>query len=164
MIQSNNSGFTLFETILVIVILSMLTAFIPLQSSDYLKIGLNSTAKSIVYDLRWARMQAILHNRDYHFRIYKDDDIYRRDLDGKSDYIIYTVEGKKNNVVRIGSYPAKYILYKNLTPVKIEDDYYDRIKFTGYGTASTGTIGLKLNNERLVQVVISQFGRVRIEK
>ena len=158
------NGYTLFEVIIVIILISTILSMIPLKVSSVYDISLKATIDQIVFDLRWARIQAILNNKIYYFRIYKTDDIYKIDDDYRSDYIIYTIDNNEEiNIKKEGNFSANYILYKNSTPVKIEDDYYDRINFTPYGTSKLGTIGLKTENEKLIKITVNYFGRIRIE-
>ncbi|MGM0437122.1 MAG: pilus assembly FimT family protein [Bacillota bacterium] len=158
------AGYTLLEVVVVMMLISIIIFILPLKISSVYDVTLKTTIDQIVYDLRWARIQAILNNKIYNFRIYKEDDIYKIDEDYKSDYIIYTTDQNNEiNVEKEGCFSSKYILYKNLSPVKIEDDYYDRINFTPYGTAKNGTIGLKTKNEKLIKITVNQLGRIRIE-
>ena len=158
-------GFTLIETLIVIVIMGIITTIIPLSSSLINNTRLESVIDRIISDLRWARMEAIITNKTYFFRIYSNENIYLKNFNGRSDYIIYYKDrDKKQVIVRHGEFPGEYILFKNKTPVKITDDYYERIKFYGYGTAMTGTIGLENSDNKMVKIVVSQRGRMRIEK
>ena len=162
---NDNMAFTLIEILMVIIIISILTAFFPFHISKIDDISLKATINKIVCDLRWARIQAILKGETYYFRIYSEDDIYKIDSDNKSDYIIYVLD--KNNEINIkkkGVFSSNYTLYKNLSSVKVKKDYYDRINFTGFGTARNGTIALKSKSQRMIKIVINQLGRVRIEK
>lgn len=163
MVSNYENGYTLIETLLVIIIISILVTFVSLKISDVYDLTLEATIDSIVYDLRWARIQAILNNKNYYLRIYSQDDIYKTDNDNRSDYIIYVLDANENIIVKKeGEFSSKYILYKNLTPEKIEDDYYDRINFTPFGTAKMGTIGLKSSN-KLMKITVNLYGRIRIE-
>lgn len=157
-------GFTLIEILIIIIIISLVSTFFVLKISDVYDITLEATIDNIVYDLRWARIQAILNNKKYYFRVYRKDNIYKKDADFRSDYIIYTKNENKEKIIeKEGSFSAKYTLYKNLNPVKIEDDYYDRINFTPFGTARMGTVGLKSDNEKLIKITVNYYGRIRIE-
>jgi prepilin-type N-terminal cleavage/methylation domain-containing protein len=164
-IDNSNYGFTLLEILVVISIIGLISVIVPLPTSLISNTNLDLVVDKILSDLRWARMMAIVNNRTYCFRIYSNQNIYKNNLNGLSDYIIY-YENKLGQpvVVRHGEYPAELVLYKNLTPVMITDDFYERVKFYGYGTAMTGTIGLKNDEGKLVQIVISQRGRIRVEK
>ena len=162
---NNNMAFTLIEVLMVIIIISTLTAFFPFHISKIDDISLEATINKIVCDLRWTRIQAILKDDTYYFRIYSKDDIYKLDTDKKSDYIIYILD--KNNEIEIkkeGVFSSNYTLYKNLSAVKIKKDYYDRINFTAFGTARNGTIALESKSGKMIQIVVNQLGRVRIEK
>ena len=164
MVFNYENGYTLIEVIIVTVIISMVATFFSLKISDVYDLTMEATIDNIVYDLRWARIQAILNNENYYLRVYRKDDIYKKDDDYRSDYIIYVKDENENIIVKKeGVFSSKYILYKNLTPVKIEDDYYDRITFTSFGTAKTGTIGLKSGNGKLIKITVNHFGRIRIE-
>ena len=165
MIKNNNSAFTLIETMLVIIIISLLTAFFPFTISGLYDVTLKPTAEKIVYDMRWARLQAIINNEKYHFRIYSKDNIYKIDRDNRIDYILYTVGEKDNMIVKKeGDYSGNFILYKNKNPVKINDDYYDRISFSAYGTSRTGTIVFKTKDGKMIKIVVNSMGRVKIER
>lgn len=160
----HEKGYTLIEIVIIIVIISIITTILPLKISSVYHVTLKSTIDKIVYDLRWARIQAILNNKIYYVRVYKHDDIYKKDDDYESDYIIYTTNNNDEIIIeKEGNFSSKYTLYKNLTPVKIEDNYYDRINFTPFGTAKMGTIGLKTENEKLIKITVNWFGRIRVE-
>lgn len=161
---SYEKGFTLIEIIIIIIIISMISTFFIPKIADVYDITLEAAIDNIVYDLRWSRIQAILNNKNYYFRIYRKDNIYKIDKDYRSDYIIYTINKDDEIIIeKEGSFSAKYTLYKNVNPVKIEDDYYDRIMFTPFGTAKMGTIGLKSHTEKLIKITINIYGRIRIE-
>ena len=158
------NGYTLIEVVIVILLISLIILILPLNTSSVYDMSLRATIDQIVYDLRWARIQAILHKKIYNFRIYKTDDIYKVDNDYKSDYIFYTIDQNDEiSIKKEGTFSSNYVLYKNLSSVKIEDDYYDRINFTPYGTAKLGTIGLKTENGKIIKITINRFGRIRIE-
>ncbi len=164
-ILSKQRGFTLFEVLTVIVIISIITCLSPVSSGFYTNSRYKTTVKKIVTDLRRFRMKAIYNNKTYNFRIYRGDDIYITDADSKSDYIFYYNDTNGNEIIVYhGKYPAQYTLYKNLNQVEITGEYYDRISFTGQGTACTGTIGLKNTEGKLTQIIVSQLGRIRVEK
>lgn len=157
-------GYTLIEVIIVIIMISIILAILPLNTSSVYDISLKAAADQIVLDLRWARIQAILSNETYNFRIYKTDDIYKKDDDYKSDYIIYTIDqNNKFTIKKEGTFSANYTLYKNLNSVKVTADYYDKINFTPFGTSRAGTAVLKTNNNKFIKIAVNYFGRIRIE-
>ncbi len=157
-------GFTLIEIIMVIAVLAICASmFLPFRG---LVIGFKTRTivKDMVSTLRWARSKAIILNKTLIFRIYRDDDLFREDNDDNIDYLIYYKNQDNSlNVVKIGSYPGSFKLYKNIHPRIIEENFYERIRFTGQGTALSGTIGLKNESGDLYQIIVSQLGRVRLE-
>lgn len=126
---------------------------------------MRSCINRIVTDLRHARIMSIIKNRTYRFRIYSDDDIYKSDDDNDVDYIIYFTNDQGDIVItRKGEYSGDYTLYKNLSETEVTDPYYDRIRFKPHGTALSGTIGLKNKEEKIIKIVVSQLGRVRVDE
>ena len=91
-------GFTLIETLIVIVIMGIITTIIPLSSSLINNTRLESVIDRIISDLRWARMEAIITNKTYFFRIYSNENIYLKNFNGRSDYIIYYKENSPENI------------------------------------------------------------------
>lgn len=158
--KTSNKGFTLIEIMMVLTIMGIILYFTFLPENFVINCRFDSVIDRLVINLRWARMKAILDNRDYNFKIYAEDNNY----DGKCKYIIYYESEDHTVIIRKGEYPAEYTLYKDLHPVKINSEFYDRIKFTCYGTAVNGTIGLENESGNLTKVVVSQMGRIRIEE
>ncbi len=149
---------------MVLVLFSVVSAPIIFSQSQLARAELNEAIGILSNDLRWTRAKAIADNKTYRLRVYSVDDIYKTDEDYKADYIIYYLDQDNlMQVIREGSYPDSLLLYKNSSPVLVADPYYDRIRFTGYGTALSGTIGLG-DGERIFQVTINQMGRINIEK
>ena len=163
--REDQAGFTLLETMGVIIIIGLIIVVIPYPNLILSSITLETEIDKIVNDLRWTRMMAIIKNETYYFRIYSKQNIYNENYNGQIDYIIYYIDDSDQPiVVKQGEYPAEFVLFKNRAPVRITNDYYERIKFYGYGTALPGTVGLRNNEGDLIQVVVSQLGRIRIEK
>lgn len=157
-------AFTLLEVIMVIALIGGMITVTPYTIGLRERLELKAAVDRIVKDLRYARIQAIIADKTYIFRIYSQDNLYQIDDDGQADYIIYEQNGGQEVVLRAGGYPAKFRLFRNLTPVRVEEDYYERIRFTGNGTARGGTVGIKNSSGYMVQIVVSSLGRVRIEK
>jgi len=163
--MKSEGGFTLFEVMTVLLIMGIIISISPVSSSFYNHSCYEKTITEIVVEMRRFRMKAICENVTYNFRIYRTDDIYINDSDSKSDYIFYYEDDDNNAiVVHHGKYPAEYRLYKNLERVIVDDNSFDSISFTGRGTADTGTIGLETLDGKFQQIVVSQLGRIRIEK
>ncbi|MGM0409276.1 MAG: pilus assembly FimT family protein [Bacillota bacterium] len=164
-IKYSNSAFTLIEIIAVILMISVFSFILIPKFNIAFDYSLKASIEKIAIDLRWARTKAIIDNKKYYFRIYKDDDIYKIDSDDKSDYIIFSKEENGEiNILKEGNYPSKYTLYKNKSVDLVEDDYFERINFTPYGTSRLGTIVLKSNTGKLFKVIVNSQGRVIIEK
>ncbi len=160
----SGKGFTLLEVLLVIALTGIIFCISPISRGFYGHTEYETTIKKITRDLRRFRMKAICSNRTYKFRIYRDDDIFKKDNDFKSDYIFYFInEMGEEVIVYHGEYPGEYKLYKNLNEKIVKENYYSRISFTGRGTACPGTVGLEGIDGRLKKIVVSQLGRVRIE-
>lgn len=163
LLNKSTNAFTLVEIIAVILIISIFSLILIPNFNLAFDSSLKATIDKIAMDFRWARTKAIIDNKKYYFRIYRDDDIYKIDNDNKSDYIIYSKEDDEINILKEGTYPSEYTLYKNKSVVLIEDDYYERINFTPYGTALTGTIVLKSDTGKLFKITVNTQGRVIIE-
>lgn len=157
-------AFTLLEVILVITLIGGMMTVVPYSIALRERMELKAAVDRIVKDLKYARVQAIIADKTYIFRIYSRDNLYQINDDGQADYIIYEQNGGREVVLRAGVYPAKFQLFRNLKPVRVKDDYYERIRFTGNGTARGGTIGIKSSSGTLLQIVVSSLGRVRVEK
>jgi len=165
MIYMFERGFVLIELIMALTLMGLLFTTVTPVFSFLNNSELNAAIDEIVFTLRWARTKAIIDNKDYYFRIYRSDNIYKVDNDRDNDFIIYYKnEEDQEIIIKEGEFSGELKLYKNLNPKLIMSDYYDRLKFKPEGTASNGTIGLKNNNEIMKQVVVSQLGRVRIEE
>ena len=159
-----NKAFTLIEIIAVILIISAFSLILIPNFDIAFESSLKATIDKIAIDFRWARTKAIIDNKKYYFRIYRDDDIYKIDSDDKSDYIFFSKEENGEiDILKEGTYPSNYTLYKNKSVVLIEDNYYERINFTPYGTALTGTIVLKSETGKLFKITVNSQGRVIIE-
>lgn len=157
----HQKGYTLIELVVVVAVISIIVVVSPVSRNLYRSLETLISVRNIIMDFRWARMKAIEDNKDLRIRVYKDDNIYKKDKDFQSDYIIY--EESSGEIIRSGVFPDYLILYKNLNEVRINKDYYERIKFRYDGTASHGTVGLKLGS-RIYKIVVSQLGRVRLAK
>jgi len=164
-IMKYKAGFTLFEVLTVIAVIGVIVSLSPVSSGFYTHSCYEAVVNKITADMRRFRMRAICNNKTYHFRIYGEENVFKNDSDSKSDYIFYYTDNDSQEIIVYhGEYPACYTLYKNLNHVKITDDYYDRISFSGRGTACAGTIGLKSSDGSFKQIVVSQLGRIRVEK
>ena len=156
-----NRGFTLIEVMTVIVLISTLVIVSPITRSIYKTLETIITVRNIMLDFRWARYTAVDKDINVGIKIYRADDIYKKDIDNKNDYLIYN---KNNNkILKKGTFPGYLVLYKNLNEKKIMTDYYDRIEFKYNGTALHGTVGFSYGS-KIYKIVVSQLGRVRIEK
>lgn len=153
-------GFTVIELLAVITIISILIIVSPFSRSLYRSIETFIVINKIMTDLRWVRYQAVFNNKDYKVRFYSKDELFKKDDDKESEYIVYDDNSKE--VIKEGKFPGYLILYKNLSQKKINSKYYERIKFNGEGTASHGTVGFGLGN-KVYKIVVSRLGRVRVE-
>ncbi|RCW50524.1 MULTISPECIES: prepilin-type N-terminal cleavage/methylation domain-containing protein [unclassified Halanaerobium] len=155
---NKNSGFTLLEVMLVIIIIGTVSIFIPNLKESRENYELKRTISVLKADLRWARAEAILKNKKYVFRIYT---ISNGD---KIPYYFYTEENDQKIIKRRGYYSAELLLYKTINLQLIEDEYYEWIRFMGSGMARGGTIGLSYPGGEIYSLTVNQLGRVRSEK
>ncbi|MDZ7672744.1 MAG: prepilin-type N-terminal cleavage/methylation domain-containing protein [Halanaerobiales bacterium] len=156
-----NKGFTLIEVITVIAVISTLVVVSPTTRSIYKTFETIITVRNIMMDFRWARYRAVDQNINIGIKVYRADDIYKKDSDNKNDYLIYNTDN--NKILKKGTFPGYLVIYKNLNEKKIINDYYDRIEFKYNGTALHGTVGFSYGS-RIYKIVVSQLGRVRVEK
>ena len=154
-------GYTLIELIIVISVISIVVVVSPVSRNIYRTLETLVSVRNMMLDFRWTRYQAIKDNRELRVKVYRADDIYRKDEDSDIDYVIF--DDNNNEIIRSGSYPNYLVLYKNLNEKRITDNYYDRIKFNNDGTALHGTVGLKYGT-KMYKIVVSRLGRVRIAK
>lgn len=155
---NKNSGFTLLEVMLVIIIIGSVSIFIPNLKESRENYELKRTVSVLKADLRWARAKAILENKKYVFRIYS---ISNGD---KIPYYFYTEENDQKIIKRKGYYSAELLLYKTVSLRLIEDEYYEWIRFMGSGKARGGTIGFSYPGGKIYSLTVNQLGRVRSEK
>jgi len=156
--SNKNSGFTLLEVMLIIIIIGSVSIFIPNIKENSENYELKRTVSVLKSDLRWARSKAILENKKYIFRIYT---ISNGD---KIPYYFYTEENDQKIIKRRGYYSAEFLLYKTLSLRLIEDEYYEWIRFMGSGKARGGTIGFSYPGKGIHSLTVNQLGRVRSEK
>jgi prepilin-type N-terminal cleavage/methylation domain-containing protein len=156
-----NKGFTLIEVITVIAVISTLVIVSPITRSIYRTFETVIAVRNIMLDFRWARYTAVDRNINIGIKVYRADDIYKKDSNHENDYLIYNADTAK--VLKKGNFPGYLVIYKNLNEKKIMTDYYDRIEFKYNGTALHGTVGFSYGSI-IYKIVVSQLGRVRIEK
>jgi len=156
-----NKGFTLIEVMTVIAVISTLVIVSPITRSVYKTLETIITVRNIMMDFRWARYTAVDKNINMGIKVYRADDIYKKDSDNENDYLIYNKQ--TNKILKKGTFPGYLVIYKNLNEKKIMTDYYDRIQFKYNGTALHGTVGFSYGN-RIYKLVVSRLGRVRVEK
>lgn len=137
-------GFTLLETILVMMIVALTMAVITPSIQAVLKDHhLYSSARQVAWTLRAARQEAIYQGRDVNVRFYVSNDTYlwndsRFHLLGSTEF-----EGVPNFPTEIGRVPACI--------------------FQASGRPRTGgTVVLEGDHQRLYVIVSSVAGRIRI--
>lgn len=152
------AGFTFMEVLLVLTLMGVLLNFpeIRLSSNQEQK----STVGMVTADLRWARMNAILTNRRFQVKVYPSG--FGEESGPK--YRIISLGADGDTIVQRRALPQELTLYRNLNPRLIEEEEFHWTTFNPQGSAGTGTLGIKDQEGRMVQIIISNMGRIRIEE
>ncbi|MFW6268923.1 MAG: pilus assembly FimT family protein [Bacillota bacterium] len=153
----SENGFTLLEIIIVLSLFGIMIGSVSLRLEILEQVKLRMEIIAILNDLKWARTEAILNKKDYHFKIESKD----FNNDGRKYYYFYILENNEEQIMKKGSYSDEYKLYKTKSANLVTADYYDYIKFTAFGTARGSTIGLG-EEDLIEQIVVSNLGRIRI--
>jgi prepilin-type N-terminal cleavage/methylation domain-containing protein len=116
----NQKGFTIFELIVVVAIITVVTGiFIPVYFSMKPTIRVNGAARQIQGDLMWARMRAVTENNDYVIAFGKAGT--PPDLSNNTYYIYDDDDG---NFITVGTETGELV-----KTVVIPDEYEE----VGYG-------------------------------
>ena len=159
--KNSETGSTLIELLLVIIIISIMTGAAVQSTKPRDLYSLNRDIEMIAADLRWARNKAVLDNKTYVFRIFTSNP-GQNSL--RIPYCIYVEEAGQKIIKRRGSYSAEFTLYRTLDNIPVIEDYYEWIRFRSTASARGGSIALGDNSGRIYRTVVNQLGRVRIEK
>lgn len=157
--RRDDRGFTMIEVVMALFLLGLLFFVMPLPGTFSAVKKQDATIGMIAADLRWARMNAILQNRRYQVKVFRDG----YGDSSEQELIIFFMEGEEEMMAIRSSIPKEYTLYRNLNPRLMEEEFH-WTTFTPQGSAGTGTLGLMNEEGRLVKIIISNMGRVRIEK
>lgn len=150
-------GFTLLEILLVLALLGLLLAYPKTRIFSSIQ-SQKSMVGIIASDLRWARMNAILTNERFQVKVYPHG------TSALPEYRIIASGKDGDIIVQKRELPKEYTLYRNVNPRLIEEEEFHWTTFTPQGSARTGTLGLQNEDGRLVQIIISNMGRIRIEE
>ena len=162
----NKNGFTLLEVLIVMMIIGIITFSVGGNWYQSLKpLEQELVISQIVSELEWSRMMALLNDNTYYFRIYSQisSNYKGKDRAFKEYYMYYINEEGEKEIAHKGKYPAEYILYRGTNLLPIEEEYYDHINFTPFGTARNGSFALGLPDQSPVRIIVSHRGRVRVE-
>ncbi|MGM0603311.1 MAG: pilus assembly FimT family protein [Bacillota bacterium] len=157
-VTNKNSGFTLLEVMLVIIIILSVSIFMPSINKNSRNYELEKTVSTLKSDLRWARAKAVLENEKYIFRIYTISE------SDKIPYYFYIEKDDQKIIKRRGYYSNKLLLYKTVGLKLVENEYYEWIRFMGSGKARGGTIGFSYPDGQIYSLTVNQLGRVRCEE
>lgn len=153
-IFKRDAGFTLIELIFVIALMGIIIIISPLSNNFVNKSQLKTTVDTIVAELRWMQMQAILHNRPYRMYLYAD-----------GNYKIYYEDGADEITVKTGKYPDSLVLLKKSSGELEEVEDWVKLGFNELGHSSFPmTIAFRNNNGKVIKIIIgSWMGRISIE-
>lgn len=150
--MDNQRGFTLIELICCIALLGILSFIaVPgiMESID--KWILDSTAKEIVEDIRWAQHLAITGHMDYYFDVNISNSYYRIKSRFRNEPTIKRVNFNPNIIDIVCNFESHGV--------------YKRLSFSPTGIPSrTGTIDLKSKRGREATITVAVgTGRVMIK-
>lgn len=144
---------------MVLFLMGLIGVAVPVPESFSAVKRHDSIVSMITADLRWARMNSILEKKRYLVKVYKNG---YGDGD-KPEYVIFVDDGGTERIVRRNLIPKEYTLYRNLIPRPLEDVFH-WTTFHPRGSAGTGTLCLQNSQGRMIKIVISNMGRVRLEE
>lgn len=153
-------GFSVVEVVLVMGLIGLLLLALPDTRSFSHVQRQDSMISMIAADLRFARMSSILKKRVFRVRVYRDG----YGGEGPSQYLIFMEEGGEEKVILKRELPEEYRLYRNLNPQPLSSSVFSWTTFHPRGSAGAGTLGLKNPEGRIMMIVVSNIGRIRIEE
>lgn len=125
----NKKAFTLFETLLVIVIIGILSSIVIVNFKSVRKVKVNNELENLLNDIEHYRNLAVLDGCEYHFNIDRKDNRYF--------YKIIRIEGLKHNIIK------EYEFDNNIIKdIKYNWGNYSKITFK---KEATPTIGGSIN-------------------
>lgn len=153
------AGFSILEVLIVIAILSILTAVIVTTYTKYkADRELMRQANQLLDEISWIKSQSIA-KEPHGIRITLSNYTLFKDIDGNCDYNIG--EEIRDETVKIVDFES------GITSTTTQTIVFDR---KGYARAANcalgtleGTITLKNTNNNTKNIKISQYGRTRIE-
>lgn len=137
-------GFTLLETLLVLVIIGILSSLIlPSVSNIISNHKLERVAKEIVSDMRYIQQLAISSEKNYRL-------------------ILNNFESNPPNTYYIKNVSDNKTIKKVILPSDISIYLSKRINFKPNGTTENATITLQNKNQKTLFVVCYMWGRFRV--
>lgn len=147
-------AFSLIELVMVIMLMGVLILLTPLSRDLLGNSSLKAAVDTIVAELRWMQMEAILKSRDYRMEIYPD-----------GSYIIYYLDPDKV-LIKQGNYPGGLTLLvkKSGELVPVADKVI--LGFNELGHASYArTIAFASEKGETLRIIVSTWmGRIRVER
>ncbi|WP_164730989.1 prepilin-type N-terminal cleavage/methylation domain-containing protein [Anoxybacter fermentans] len=148
----SDTGFTLFELLVVISLMAVLFLIIPgLDGNSLTKIANEDEVQRLVDLLRWAQRRAILHGKRHYLTLDPVNESYR----------IYELEGDEEKVLKKINLEGLDMIGLNRTVKGMEQTFY----YTPQGTPVFGcTITLEDKWTRWNVVIAVGSGKIRIDR
>lgn len=153
--QVHQQGYTLFEMIVVVLIISLLSGIAIPNFFDWLhEYRLQAAANTLVTHLRAARLLAIFTGKEHQLQITNSEN-------GNYYQVVQDPQKSSEQVVKsIG----RVILHKEFGEVKITQPVFAAISFYPKGTSSDKSILLENSVARQIYIHVNNFGRIKQER
>ncbi|PID58293.1 hypothetical protein CSB45_04295 [candidate division KSB3 bacterium] len=153
MTMNSSRGYTLLEVLVVLFIISLISAVSTPNFLTWLQsYRLQAAAASLSNHLQSTRLLAILKGTPHEMQV-------RPATKGNYYQIVEDPKGEDRLVATIG----RVILDKEFRGVVISSTTSKALMFTPRGTAKSGNIQLRNSRGETIKITISQYGRVKSE-